>query len=71
MRNSSVHYHRCYWAFLQYGAVAGWGYPTGVLLLLALLLLLAGAVPALRCKGWFELFFWSHQARSVSKASII
>ena len=42
------------------GLVPGWAFPSGLLLVLLLSVLLMGAVPLVRNSGYFEVFYWTH-----------
>ena len=43
-----------------FGTIGGYGYPTGVLLSFILLVMMLGALPVIRRRGFFEVFYWSH-----------
>ena len=43
-----------------FGTIDGVAYPSGVMLSFLLMVILVGAIPAIRRRGYFEIFYWSH-----------
>ncbi len=43
-----------------FGLIPGWANPTGMALCLVALLMALGALPQVRRKGLFEVFYWTH-----------
>ena len=42
------------------GTLPGYGYPTGFSLFIVLIVMLLGALPVIRRKGFFEMFYFTH-----------
>ena len=61
---NSANYSYTEWLFSTrpaiLGTIPGYGYPTGVPLVIVLSVMVSGALPVIRRRGYFEMFYWTH-----------